>query len=89
MVSDADVLRHLSAADYPAHRDDLVRTAERAGAPPDVLRALRAMPPVEYGNSGEVARSARTAAAPEETPAAAAAKARNRHQRVAQHLRGI
>jgi hypothetical protein len=55
-----------------------------------VLKALRAMPPVDYHNTNEVARSAATARAPEVTPADLAAKTRNRaHQRVARHLRGI
>nr|MDT0657419.1 DUF2795 domain-containing protein [Micromonospora sp. DSM 115978] len=90
MVTNADVLRHLTAVDFPAHRDDLVREAERAGAPPPVLRALRAMPPVDYGNADEVARSVRTDPSPEESPASLAAKARDRrHQRIAQHLRRI
>jgi hypothetical protein len=55
-----------------------------------VLRALRAMPPVDYANKDEVARSAATDIAPELTPAEKAMKARDRkHQRVAEHLRRI
>ncbi|ROT29748.1 DUF2795 domain-containing protein [Micromonospora sp. HM5-17] len=90
MVTNADVLRYLRSMDFPAPKEDIVREAERAGAPPEVLRALRAMPPVEYGSTEEVARSAATDRAPEVTPADLAAKTRNRtHQRVARHLRQI
>ncbi|MBQ1073159.1 DUF2795 domain-containing protein [Micromonospora sp. C31] len=88
MASYADVLHYLSSLDYPAEKDDVVREAEREGAPPDVLRALRALPPVDYANGNEVARSAGVEAAPEVDPAQRAAQARDKHQRVAQHLRG-
>jgi hypothetical protein len=88
MVTNAEVLRYLTALDFPASKEEIVGEAERAGAPDDVLRALRAMPPVDYGNINEVARSAATNPAPEVTPADLAARARNRkHQRVARHLR--
>ena len=60
MTSIHDVLAHLADATYPATKDELVATAERAGAPEDVVKALRAMPPVDYRNKDEVARSART-----------------------------
>lgn len=89
MVSSTDVLSYLSALDYPAGKDDILREARRAGAPGEVLRALAALPPVDYRDGAEVARSARTDVAPEETPASLAAKNRSQHQRVARHLRGI
>ncbi|MFG3706238.1 DUF2795 domain-containing protein [Micromonospora sp. NPDC047670] len=89
MASYADVLQYLSSLDYPAGKDDVVREAEREGAPPDVLRALRALPPVDYANGNEVARSAGIDAAPEIGASQRAAQARDRHQRVSQHLRGI
>ncbi|MBM0227395.1 MULTISPECIES: DUF2795 domain-containing protein [Micromonospora] len=90
MASYTDVLEYLSALDYPAGKDDVVREAEREGAPPEVLRALRALPPVDYANGNEVARSAGIDAAPEVGPAQRAAQTRDsRHQRVSQHLRGI
>lgn len=88
MVTNEDVLRHLQRMDFPASKEDIVREAEQEGAPQDVLRALRAMPPVDYANRTEVARSAGTDLAPEKTPADKAVKARDRrHQRVAEHLR--
>jgi hypothetical protein len=90
MASNADVLRYLTSMDYPAGKDEIIRAAQEAGAPPDVLRALRALPPVDYHNTNEVVRSAATEVAPEVTPADLAARARDRkHQRVAQYLRGI
>ncbi|MFF5181388.1 DUF2795 domain-containing protein [Micromonospora sp. NPDC000316] len=91
MASYADVLQYLSSLDYPAEKTDVVREAEREGAPPDVLKALRALPPaVDYANGNEVARSAGIDAAPEVGPAQRAAQARDKkHNRVSQHLRGI
>jgi hypothetical protein len=88
MASYDDVLRYLSGLDYPAGKDDVVREAEREGAPPDVLRALRALPPVDYANGAEVARSAKIEAAPEVDRSQRAAQAREPHTRVSQHLRG-
>lgn len=90
MASRTEVLRYLSRLDYPAAKDAVVRQAEREGAPPDVLRALRALPPVDYANDAEVARSAAVDPAPEVGPAPRAQQARDkRPQRVAQPLRGI
>ncbi|TNH31248.1 DUF2795 domain-containing protein [Micromonospora orduensis] len=90
MASYADVLQYLSSLDYPAEKDDVVREAEREGAPPDVLKALRALPPVDYANGTEVARSAGIEAAPEVSPSQRAVQARDKtHNRVSQHLRGI
>jgi len=89
MATSTDVLTYLSALDYPAGKEDILREAQRAGAPRDVLRALAALPPVDYRNGAEIARSAATDLAPEETPASRAAKNRDRHQRIARHLRSI
>lgn len=88
MVTNDEVLRYLERMDFPASKEDIVHEAEQEGAPGDVLRALRAMPPLDYGNRSEVARSAGTDLAPEKTPPEKAVKARDRrHQRVAEHLR--
>lgn len=90
MVSSTEVLRYLGALDYPADRDAILREAQLAGAPQDVLRALAALPAVDYRDSAEVARSARTDVASGQTPASLAAKNRDRrHQRIARHLRSI
>ncbi|MFG2054752.1 DUF2795 domain-containing protein [Micromonospora sp. NPDC048930] len=89
MASYTDVLEYLSALDYPAGKDDVIREAEREGAPPEVLRALRALPAVDYADGNQVARSAGIDAAPEVSRSQRAAQARDRHPRVSQHLRGI
>ncbi|PXY21792.1 hypothetical protein DI005_30340 [Prauserella sp. PE36] len=47
----------LSDADFPAEKADLVRCAENAEADPDTIKALGAMPPVEYANLAEVLQS--------------------------------
>src|SRR5690606_29487971 len=60
MVTQADVLRYLNSLDFPASRDDIVNEAEREGASPDVVRALRGMGLVDYGCKYEGARSAGT-----------------------------
>lgn len=60
MATTEDVLHHLRDASYPATKDDLVAFAQERGAPEDVVKALRAMPPEEYRNSAEVGRSAHT-----------------------------
>lgn len=51
------VMNVLTDVDYPAHKDDLVRTAEAAGAATDVLKALRGLPVEYYRSREEVARS--------------------------------
>jgi hypothetical protein len=55
-----DMVEYLTNVDFPASRDALVQAAEQDGAPEDVVKALRAMPPVDYGNKDEVMRSAHT-----------------------------
>lgn len=52
-----DVEQALNAADFPALKDDLIATAQSAGADDEVLRALRTLPVDEYGNVEEVLRS--------------------------------
>ncbi|MFD0822729.1 DUF2795 domain-containing protein [Micromonospora zhanjiangensis] len=76
--------------DYPADKEAIIREAQRVGAPYEVLRALRALPPVQYANTNQVVRSARTEPAPEVGAAERAAKTRDkRHRRVARDLRSI
>ncbi|MCW2723317.1 MAG: hypothetical protein JWN35_238 [Frankiales bacterium] len=83
MVTAPEVLRYLDAADFPAPRDEIVQEAEREGAPPEVLKALRGMPPVDYHNKDEVARSAKTDLI-DLSDAERAARARDRkHERIA------
>ena len=47
----ARVLRH-SGVDFPASKEELIRAAQAAGVSEEVIRALRALPPVEYANRG-------------------------------------
>jgi len=56
---DADAVKAaLVDADFPATKDDLVHAAETGGADQPTIRALRAMPPVDYRSLDEVLRSA-------------------------------
>jgi len=56
---DADAVRAaLVDADFPASKDELVRYAEISGAAEPTIKALRAMPPVDYRKLDEVLRSA-------------------------------
>jgi len=51
------VKQALSSADFPADKDALVEHAQRNSSDEEVLRALRALPPVQYANVGEVLSS--------------------------------
>ncbi|GAA4697565.1 hypothetical protein GCM10023215_39770 [Pseudonocardia yuanmonensis] len=82
------VLDYLTDVDYPADKDALVSAAERAGAPDEVLRSLRAIPPVDYRSRAEVVRSVRVDPAPERPSGLAAEQARmDAPPRVAEHMR--
>ncbi len=85
MATREEVLDHLEDVDFPADKDALVAAAHAHGAPEDVLKALRAMPPVEYASRGEVAQSARTQQPVDATRAAA--QAHDGHDRIAQSER--
>ena len=60
MVTTDEGLRSIKDVDFPASKDDLLASAQRGGASEEVLRALRAVPPVDYANKDEVARSVPT-----------------------------
>nr|WP_241267298.1 DUF2795 domain-containing protein [Streptomyces scabichelini] len=49
----------LKGATFPADKDELLRAARVAGASDEVLTALRGVPPEEYTNKEDVARSVR------------------------------
>jgi hypothetical protein len=86
MVTETEIAKYLGTVDFPATRDEIVAEAERQGAPEEVLKALRRMPPVDYRSGTEVLRSA--AVKEELSPAEHAARARDRvHQRIAEPLR--
>ena len=84
-----DQLRQaLRDVDFPAGNDELIRAAQASGAPGEVIRALRAIPPEEYANREEVARSVPEDPAEElrPSPAQRAAQARERRHHGGQHL---
>ncbi|HEY2522298.1 MAG TPA: DUF2795 domain-containing protein [Streptosporangiaceae bacterium] len=82
-VTSDEVVRYLGDVDFPAGKEDLLRAADDAGAPPEVLKALRAIPPEQYANRAEVARSVPTDPAADLDPSAAqrAEQARERRHR--------
>jgi Protein of unknown function (DUF2795) len=71
-VTADDVLRHLTDVDHPADEETLLTAAERRGASPDVLGAIRAVPPVDHRDRDEVVRSLRLDPAPHAEPGAQA-----------------
>lgn len=73
-------LHHLPI-DYPASKEELLRAAQDAGAPEEIIRALRAIPPEEYANRNEVMRSVPTDPAEELHPDAAQRAEQAREQR--------
>ncbi len=52
-----ELQKHLGGVDYPASRDDLVRTAEEQGADNDLLEALRGIPDKEYDSPTAVSKA--------------------------------
>ena len=78
----------LRDVDYPAGKEELIRAAEVAGAPEEMIRALRAIPPEVYRNRREVARSIPGDPAEElgVTPAQRAEQARERRRHGGEHL---
>ncbi len=78
----------LRNVDYPAGKQELIRAAKAAGAPEELIRALRAIPPEVYRNREEVARSIPGDPAEEldVTPAQRAEQARERRRHGGEHL---
>lgn len=78
----------LADVDFPADKDELIRAAQAAGASDSLLKALRAIPPVEYANRSEVERSvpADPAAGAGLSPAQRAEQAREQRHHGGQHL---
>ena len=73
-------LHHLPIK-YPASERELLRAVQDAGAPEEIIRALRAIPPEEYRNRNEVARSVPTDPSEELHPDAAQRAEQAREQR--------
>src|ERR1700753_2118104 len=78
----------LRDVDYPAGKQELLQAAEAAGAPEELIRALRAIPPEGYRNREEVARAVPPDAAEElgVPPAQRAEQARTRRRHGGEHL---
>ncbi|MDJ1132972.1 DUF2795 domain-containing protein [Streptomyces iconiensis] len=85
-----EVLKAISDVSFPAGKDDLEQVAQRSGASPGVMAALAGIPPEEYANKDEVARSVRTPA-DTDIPHSAAQKAQQARKGgkpgLSQHLR--
>ncbi|MEU6811624.1 DUF2795 domain-containing protein [Streptomyces sp. NPDC046831] len=58
-TSARDVVDAIKDVDFPAGKDELIEAANRSGASPEVIKALRGIPPEQYANREEVARSVR------------------------------
>ena len=56
-VSPIELQKALHGVEYPASSDDLVACAERNGAGPDVLDALRALPAASYDGPDAVSHA--------------------------------
>lgn len=86
-LTDAQQAREwLDGVDFPADKDEIVDRAEQSGAPEDVVRALRAMPPVEYSNLDEVVSSVPVGT--DQSAAEKASQARHHtHSGLAEHER--
>lgn len=56
-VSPAEVQKYLGGMSYPASKDDLVETAEEAGAPSEVMEMIERMPEQEYGGPQDVMKA--------------------------------
>ncbi|MET9506578.1 DUF2795 domain-containing protein [Streptomyces sp. NPDC006622] len=87
-----EVPHPLKGARFPAGKDRLVGSARGAGAPEEVVRALRAVPQEEYTSPRDVARSVRTdrESELERTTTRGAEQAREGSRRgLSRHLRSV
>jgi hypothetical protein len=82
------VLGYLEDVDYPADKDTLLAAAQRHSAPDEVLKAIRAIPPVDYRSRAEVARSVAVDPGSGRSPSLAAEQARTKAPPgLAEHMR--
>ncbi len=49
--------KHLSGVDYPASRDDLVKTARSHGADEQMVKALQSIPDKKYDGPNAVSKA--------------------------------
>ncbi|WP_093840087.1 DUF2795 domain-containing protein [Streptomyces aidingensis] len=54
-----DIRKAVKDVDFPAGKDELIRAAQVSGASQETVKALRGIPPEDYGNREEVVRSVR------------------------------
>ncbi|GAA2771995.1 DUF2795 domain-containing protein [Nonomuraea dietziae] len=52
-----ELQKHLSGVDYPASRDDLVKTAKEQGADQEMIKALQSIPDREYDGPNAVTQA--------------------------------
>jgi hypothetical protein len=87
-ITPETVLGYLEDVDYPADKDTLLTAAQRHSAPDEVLKAIRAIPPVDYRSRAEVARSVAVDPGAGRSPSFAAEQARaDGPPGVAEHMR--
>ena len=55
--SPANVQTYLKGIDYPASKDDLLKTAKSNGAPQEVVDVLRQLPGDRYGGPQDVMKA--------------------------------
>ena len=53
-VDPTDVQRYLAGIDYPAKKDELIATADRTGAPQEVIEALQALGQEDFSDARAV-----------------------------------
>ncbi len=53
-VDPIEVQKHLGGIDYPASKDEVVRTAESNGAPQEIVEALQGMNAEQFDGPDEV-----------------------------------
>jgi Protein of unknown function (DUF2795) len=58
-VNPIEVQRHLGGIDYPASKDEVVRTAESNGAPQEVVEALQSMSSEQFEGPDDVQEALR------------------------------
>jgi len=52
--SPANIQKYLKGQDYPANKQDLVKTARENKAPEEVMEVLNALPEAEFGGPQDV-----------------------------------
>ena len=53
-VNPIEVQKHLAGVDYPAAKDDVIRTAESNGAPQEIIEALQRIDATQFDGPDDV-----------------------------------